>query len=106
MRIERNAVAADAGAGRELHEAERLGGRRLDHLPDVDAEPSQTIAISLTKPMLTARKVFSSSLTSSAASGLDDRDDLLDAASVERRWPDATQAGVMPPTTLGVFFVL
>ena len=35
--IDRNAVAAEAGAGIERHEAEGLGLRRLDHLPDVDA---------------------------------------------------------------------
>src|SRR2546421_10714742 len=38
MRIEGNAVPADAGTGRELHEAEWLRRRRLDHFPHVHAE--------------------------------------------------------------------
>ncbi len=38
-RIERNAVAAEAGPGIERREAERLGLRRLDHFPHVDAHP-------------------------------------------------------------------
>ena len=37
-RVDRQAVAADARAGGEPHEAERLGRRRVDGLPDVDAE--------------------------------------------------------------------
>ena len=39
VRIDRDAVAADAGARREAHEAERLGGRGVDDLPDVEAHP-------------------------------------------------------------------
>ena len=38
-RVDRDAVPAQAGAGVERLEAERLGLRRLDHLPDVDAHP-------------------------------------------------------------------
>ena len=38
-RIDRNAVAAEAGARIEGHEAERLGRRGLDDFPDVEAEP-------------------------------------------------------------------
>ena len=37
-RVDRQAVAADPGPGGEPHEAERLGGRRVDRLPHVDAE--------------------------------------------------------------------
>src|SRR2546427_6700955 len=37
-RVERDAVPADAGAGRELHEPEGLRGRGVDHLPDVHPE--------------------------------------------------------------------
>ena len=36
-RIDRNAVAAQARARIERHESERLGGRGVDHFPDVDA---------------------------------------------------------------------
>src|SRR5690606_24510408 len=65
---------------------------------------SQTIAISLTRPMLTLRKVFSSSFTSSAASVV------VTGTSVSiAGWymAQATlrQSAVMPPTTLGVFLV-
>ncbi len=35
--IDRDAVTAEAGAGIERHEAERLGGRGVDDFPDVDA---------------------------------------------------------------------
>ena len=38
-RIDRDAVAAEARARVERHEAERLGRRGVDHFPDVDAEP-------------------------------------------------------------------
>ena len=39
VRIDRDAVPADAGPGRELHEPERLGRRGVDDLPDVEAHP-------------------------------------------------------------------
>ena len=39
VRIDRDAVAADAGARREAHEPERLGRRGVDDLPDVEAHP-------------------------------------------------------------------
>src|SRR5207249_1747598 len=34
MRVERNAVTANAGAGRELHETEWFGRGSLDHFPN------------------------------------------------------------------------
>ncbi len=37
--VERDAVPAEAGAGLERLEAERLGGGGVDDLPDVDAHP-------------------------------------------------------------------
>ncbi len=37
-RVDRQAVAADAGAGRELHVPERLGGGGVDRPPHVDVE--------------------------------------------------------------------
>ena len=37
-RVDRQAVAADAGPGRELHVAERLGRRGVDRPPHVDVE--------------------------------------------------------------------
>ena len=39
VRVDRDAVAADARAGPERHEPERLGRRRVDDLPDVEAHP-------------------------------------------------------------------
>src|SRR5216117_447281 len=38
VRIERDAVTADAGAGRELHETERFRRGGLDDFPHIDAE--------------------------------------------------------------------
>src|SRR5688572_24339980 len=38
MRIERNTVTADAGAGGELHEPEWLGRSSIDDFPDVYAK--------------------------------------------------------------------
>ena len=38
QRINRDAVTAEAGAGRELHETERFAGGRVNHLPHVHAE--------------------------------------------------------------------
>lgn len=38
-RVQRDAVAAPAGAGVEAHEAERLRLGGVEHLPDVDAHP-------------------------------------------------------------------
>src|SRR4029079_16845333 len=39
VRVDRDAVTADTRTGRELHEAERFGGRRPDDLPDVEVHP-------------------------------------------------------------------
>ena len=69
--VDREAVAAHARPGVEAHEAEGLGRGGVDHLPDVDAEPVAELASSLTRAMLTERKMFSSSFESSAASGLE-----------------------------------
>ena len=60
-------MAAEAGAGIEGHVAEGLGLGRVDHLPDVDAHRGVDLTLSsLTSAMLTARKMFSVSLTASA----------------------------------------
>ena len=39
VRVDRDAVPADARAGREAHEPERLGRGGVDDLPDVEAHP-------------------------------------------------------------------
>src|SRR5678816_3280779 len=65
---------------------------------------SQTIAISLTIPMLTDRNVFSSSLTNSAASVLD-TGTMVSMQLAYSAEAISVQAGVIPPTTFGVFFV-
>jgi glycosyltransferase involved in cell wall biosynthesis len=49
VRVDRDAVATDAGTGRELHEPERLGGGGVDDLPDIEAMRSQSSAGLLTK---------------------------------------------------------
>ena len=65
---------------------------------------SQTIAISFTSPMFTARNVFSSSFTSSAASVLD-TGTTVSMHDEYSATATSVQAAVMPPTTFGVFFV-
>src|SRR5581483_11536389 len=57
--VDRQAVAAQPRSGAEGHEAVRLGGSPIR---------SHSMASSLTSAMLTERKMFSSSLVSSAAS--------------------------------------
>ena len=71
MRVARDAVPAHAGTGIERHEAVGLGRGRLDHLDRRRCPVRAASANSLASAMLTARKVFSSSLVISAASGLD-----------------------------------
>ena len=39
VRVDRDAVPAYPGTGREAHEPERLRGRRVDDLPDVEVHP-------------------------------------------------------------------
>ena len=67
---------------------------------------SHISASSFTRPMLTARNVFSSSFTISATSRRADVDDGVDRGGVERAWPARAHAGVMPPTTFGTFLVV
>ena len=54
--------------------------------------------------MFTERNVFSSSLTSSAASG-DDTGTVVSMQLSYSAVASSVHAGVMPPTTFGVFFV-
>ena len=66
---------------------------------------SQRMASSFTSAMLTERKMFSSSLVSSAASGVDTRWTVsiaLPYSSAAR----SVQAGVIPPTTFGTVLVV
>src|SRR5665213_3522871 len=65
---------------------------------------SHTIAISLTRPMLTERNVFSSSLTSSAVS-VDETGTMVSRQLWYRALATSVHAGVIPPTTFGVFLV-
>src|SRR5581483_11680262 len=100
-RVDRDAVAAEPRARVERHVAEGFGLGRLDHLPDVDAIASNTILSSLTRAMLTERKMFSVSLTASAASS-------DDTGTVRATiWSYSAQArrcavSPSPPTTLGM----
>jgi len=62
---------------------------------------SQSIASSLTSAMLTERKMFSSSLQSSAASGVETRT-MLSQTSPYSVAAHSRHAPVSPPTTFGV----
>ena len=66
--------------------------------------PSHISAISFTRPMLIMRKVFSSSFTISATRVLLTGTTFCSACE-KKTLPISVQAGVMPPTTLGVFEV-
>ena len=63
---------------------------------------SHMMATSFTRAMLTARKVFSSSLTISAA-WVDETGTIFWMAEPYSATATSRQAGVTPPTTLGVF---
>jgi hypothetical protein len=65
---------------------------------------SQTIAISFTMAMFTARKVFSRSFTSSAVS-VDETGTTVSMHAEYSSLASSVHAAVMPPTTFGVFFV-
>ena len=65
---------------------------------------SHTMASSFTKPMFTERNRFSSSFTSSAASG-DDTGTMVSRRLWYSALATSTQAGVIPPTTVGVLRV-
>ena len=88
VRIDRDAVAADARPGREAHEPERLGRRRVDHLPDIEPHPLAEERQLVDKAMFTLRKTFSRSLAISAASG----DDSSTTRSLIRRRRAAARA--------------
>ena len=62
---------------------------------------SQSIASSLTSAMFTERKMFSSSLVSSAASGVETRT-IVSQTSPYSAAARSVQAPVRPPTTFGV----
>jgi len=102
---DRNAVPAQTGAGIEGHETEWLAGRGVDDLPGIQSKADCTSwRPRLTRPMLTARKVFSNSLTISAVSD----DDTGMIRSMNGRY-SATAAsspcGLVEPMTLGVLRV-
>ena len=65
---------------------------------------SHTIAISLTRPMLTLRNVFSRILTSSAAS-VDETGTSVSMAGSYTAIATRRQVSVIPPTTFGVLCV-
>src|SRR6185295_10580202 len=66
---------------------------------------SHISASSFTRPMLTARNVFSSSLTISATF-VELTGTIVSIAAAYSAVAISTQSAVVPPTTLGVFFVV
>ena len=102
-RVDRQAVPADPGPGREAHEAERLGRRPRRSPPRRRCRGrAANIASSLTSAMLTCRNVFSSSLASSADLGRGHRHGVVDDRCGRRRRPRARDPSSMPETTFGV----
>ena len=69
--VDRKAVAAHPRPRVEAHEAERLAGAASTTSQTSIPSRSQSWASSLTRAMLTERKMFSSSFASSAASGVE-----------------------------------
>ena len=67
---------------------------------------SARIASSLTSAMLTERKMFSSSLESSATSGAETGTTVVADAAVDLDGALAVHGGVRPPTTLGVLAIV
>ena len=99
VRIARDAVAADADAGVERHEAVRLRGCRRDDLVELEAERQGRRLHLVRERDVHGPEEFSSSLVNSAASV-----ELTVWTGVTRPITSAarrTQAGDTPPTTRG-----
>jgi hypothetical protein len=92
------------GPGIEFHEPERLRRRGLDHFPDVDAELVAHDGHLVHEADVHRAEGVLEGLVSSAASG-DDTRTVVSMQLVYSAIASSVQFAVMPPTTLGVFFV-
>ena len=93
-RVDRQAVAADAGTGREPHEPERLGRGRVDRRPDVDAElAGEHRELVDERDVHVAERVLEQ-LHQLGLAGRCHRHDLVDERAVERARTVGTRRGV------------
>ena len=105
-RVDRQAVTAEAGAGLEAHEAERLRGGGVDDLPDVDAH-----AVAELRQLVDQRDVDGAEDVLEQLGQLGrlrggHRDRRCRSRARRTRRPPSVQLSVMPPTILGVVFVV
>ena len=85
VRVERDAVTADARSRREAHEPERLRSRGVDDFPDVDAELVADDRHLVHEPDVHGAERVLQQLDQFRRLGARDRDDGVDARGVERR---------------------
>ncbi len=100
-RVDRDAVPAQPGARIEGHEAERLGGRRVDDLPHVDVHLVAHERDLVHQPDVHAAERVLEQLHRLRHLGRAHRHDRVRALGVERGRPASVQRGVTPPDDLG-----
>ena len=100
-RVDRDAVAAEAGARLEAHEAERLRRGRVDDLPDVDAHPVAELRELVDERDVDRAEDVLEQLRQLGRLGRRDGVDGVDDAAVELGRARACDASSMPPTTFG-----
>src|SRR5581483_6551622 len=84
-RVDRNAVPAEAGAGIERHEAERLRLRGFDDLPDVDVHRVTHLRVLVHQPDIDGAECVFEKLHHLGDAGRTDRYDITDDLRVQRR---------------------
>src|SRR2546423_10081639 len=104
VRVDRNTVPTQSRPGQETHKAKGLGCCRVNDFPHIDVQFCTDNGDSFTKPMFTARNVFSSSLAISATDA-DETGTTCSIAAPYKACASSVQVFVMPPTTLGVLCV-
>ena len=104
--IDRDAVAAEAGAWLERREAERLRRRRVDHFPDVDVH-----AVAELRELVDERDVDGAvdvleQLRQLGRVGRRDLVHRVDRLAVDLGGGGRCSPALIPPTTFGVVFVV
>ena len=83
VRVEGDAVTADARAGVERHETVGLGSRGVDHLPGVDAHPLEDEGHLVDESNIDVSEDVLDHLHGLSRAGIADRDNLVHDAPVE-----------------------